>query len=43
MGIVLSFACKTKVEAPAAVGVPEMVPAELRVRPGGRVPEARVH
>jgi hypothetical protein len=35
----LSVTCATKVDAPAAVGVPEMAPAVLSERPAGKVPD----
>ena len=38
----LSVAPIVKENVPAVVGVPEMSPAELRVKPGGRAPDARV-
>lgn len=36
----LSVTLSAKLEFPAAVGVPEMVPPALRLRPAGRLPEA---
>jgi hypothetical protein len=39
-GDVLSVARKVAEKLPVAVGVPEIVPAALRVRPAGRLPEA---
>jgi hypothetical protein len=38
-----SVTSAVKVKLPAAVGVPEMDPAEERVRPPGRDPEETVH
>jgi hypothetical protein len=37
--LVASVALTVKVEAPIFVGVPEIVPLEASVRPGGSVPE----
>ncbi len=38
-----SVARIVKVEVPVAVGVPEITPAEVTVRPGGSVPVASAH
>jgi hypothetical protein len=35
----LSVTCATKLDAPAAVGVPEMAPAVLSERPAGSEPD----
>ena len=39
----LSFTATVNVEVPLAVGVPEIAPALDRVKPAGRLPEARDH
>ena len=39
VGVVESVIFAVKLKEPEAVGVPEMVPAEDRVRPGGKAPE----
>jgi hypothetical protein len=39
VGVVESIALAVKLNEPEAVGVPEMVPAEERVRPAGKAPE----
>ena len=38
-----ALACTVKANWPLAVGVPEIWPFGLRVRPGGSVPPASVH
>ena len=38
-----SATCTVKVEVPAAVGVPAISPAVLRLNPAGRLPETSVH
>src|SRR6476646_6264706 len=38
-----SFACTVNEAVPAAVGVPEIAPAEERVKPAGSAPDARLH
>ena len=43
VGAVLSVALTVKVELPPATGVPEIVPAALRLRPVGSEPEASAH
>ena len=43
VGAVLSVTLTEKFKVPAAVGVPEIVPAALRVRPVGSEPEASDH
>ena len=39
VGVVASVTFAVKPKEPEAVGVPEMVPAEDRVRPAGKAPE----
>ena len=43
VGGVESVTCTVKLDVPAAVGVPEITPAVLTVRPAGSVPLARLH
>jgi hypothetical protein len=38
-GVLESVTCTVKLKGPVAVGVPEIRPAEERLRPGGRDPE----
>jgi hypothetical protein len=42
-GEVLSVNCTVKEEVPVALGVPEIVPPELRERPAGSAPEMTDH
>ena len=42
-GLLLSVTLVPKAKVPAAVGVPEMFPLELRLRPVGRAPEVICH
>ncbi len=41
--VALSVTCSVNAYEPAVVGVPEIDPAGLIVRPGGNVPLARLH
>jgi hypothetical protein len=43
LGEPLSKARTVKDQTPARFGFPEIVPLEPRLRPGGRIPEARLH
>jgi hypothetical protein len=42
VGVVASVTLAVKLKGPEAVGVPEMVPTEDRVRPAGKAPELMV-
>jgi hypothetical protein len=43
VGVVESVAFTVKVENPAVVGVPEIVPLVERVKPAGKDPELTLH
>lgn len=43
VGDPLSFTVTVNADVPLAVGVPEIVPALDKVKPAGRLPEARDH
>ena len=42
-GVVLSVTKTVKVDCPGELGMPEMVPRDVRLNPGGRFPAMLVH